>query len=104
MSIEAEHDVQVSDEAIEDLTEGAELLAAAHAKARELHPGYMYSYSTTIWCQGDRCGLLMDVPSGVDCGEAAAAIYEAHRAKEAERILTRWQAGLPTEEEEDDED
>ena len=102
MSIHAEHDVHISTEAIEALTAGAELLAAAHAKARELHPGYVYSFSTITWCQGDRCGLLMDVPAGVDCGQAAAAIFEAHRTREAEIILARWRAGLPAEDTDDD--
>ena len=101
MSTEAEHEVHVSTEAIDDLTAGAEMLAAAHAKAREEHPGYHRYNAKEIWCDSWACGRVLTAPTGIDCGEAAASIYEAHRDREAELLLAEWrgQASSPDSEE-----
>lgn len=72
------------------------VIEEARRRAADEHPGSAYTYSTRIRCNAWACSLGLTVPAGVDCGEAAAAIYTAHVAEHADTVLAQRRMELLT--------
>ncbi len=80
----------VSDTAETELPVSPEMFSAGMEAVRELHPGYKFTYSNEIRCDGWACSRFMDIAVEGITRHTADRVYAEHLNNELKVLIAGW--------------